>query len=359
MTYALAWLWQDHAYLVADTLRTTDRPSDLERTSVNESHCQVGAGVHVEESALKLLELRPGTACAIAGDSDLAFRIFEFLAEHITLVDVGELFDAVATSLGPFPPERAVQLLLADAQPNARASVARWTSTTAAFEQGERVYDVGSLAPEHRALSARMLGGLDAIAREPFTLLPAVIACVQSYGVHDDLLRQHVGGIVCGLRVHAGATFWQDDTLTVFYDDRLRTDATTDGLVSTHFRDGMLIVKSGYRPEWGAILTVRHSDPKGIEAAKEWGKANVAFLKQAEMSHAPTCRNWIFLHRTRRLATAVHIAPGGVPRMLFTVEATKGTVSVGFTPDFAARLIRPTEAGENGLDLKAFYVFPT
>src|SRR5437868_4441291 len=107
MTYAVAWLWQGHAYLVCRPLRANNRPADIERTSVNEAQRQVGARQFVEESALKIVELRPGVACAIAGNSALGFAVVHFLREHWGSLPLVELLAAASASLGPFTADRS------------------------------------------------------------------------------------------------------------------------------------------------------------------------------------------------------------------------------------------------------------
>src|SRR5262249_6698333 len=116
MTYCAGWKYEDSVFLIADTVATKPSRPSTSHSSFGELHAEV-RGEHVEESLLKLVPISPGTTVAFAGDVRLAREVIEFLKDNYKdTIPIERLFSSVTTSLGPFEPTRAVEVLLASSK---------------------------------------------------------------------------------------------------------------------------------------------------------------------------------------------------------------------------------------------------
>ena len=82
---------------------------------------------------------------------------------------------------------------------------------------------IGSLT-SHHARSASQSEPLACQTRGQLPaerLLPLITAIVQSYGVHDNLIDQNIGGLIFGLRTQGSRILWQEDTNFVIYPPEL------------------------------------------------------------------------------------------------------------------------------------------
>lgn len=241
MTYCAGWKYLNSVYLLADTAVTKDSLPTTTHSSFGELHAQV-RGEYVEESLLKIVPLSDGVAVAFAGDVQLATSIIEFLRENLeaNASDLRLLLSSVTTSLGPFSRDREVGLLLAASDALGESQLLRWDTVSGLDTSESDYYQIGSLTSYHSALTPQVLSLLAKGNLAPDRLLSVLTAVVQSYGIHDNLIEQNVGGLVFGLRTHAGQTVWQEDTNYVLYDPQVKSPIW----VSAFVRDNVVVLNS-------------------------------------------------------------------------------------------------------------------
>lgn len=241
MTYCAGWKYSNSVYLLADTAATKNSPPNTTHSSFGELHAQV-RGEHVEESLLKIVALSDGIAVAFAGDVQLATSIVQFLSENLTAnsSDLRPLLSSVTTSLGPFSSNQRVELLVAASDSIGEPQLLYWNTTSGLDTFESDYYQIGSLTSYHSALTPQVLSLFARGNLAPDRILSVVTAIVQSYGLHENLIEQNIGGLIFGLRTHAGQTIWQEDTNYVLYDPQLK------GLIwiSAFVRDNVVVVNS-------------------------------------------------------------------------------------------------------------------
>jgi hypothetical protein len=333
MTYCVGWITGDAVCLVADTLRTQHQPPGSARSSMNEAHHQVGA-MYVEESLLKLVELGNGIACALAGDVSRAFDIIDFIRQHIALFDSPEsLFESVNKNF-QVGDERLVGLLLAWTSSTSAPLLVKWDSASGHVERGQ-LFQIGSINAEHRELTRLAITMVKTdLGREPSVMLITVIACLQSYGLHYDLLAESVGGAVCGICVVEGLTMWQHDTMTMIYG----SDGI-EGYLATHFRDGVLMLNSSYQHLFTLLVNQNWGDRTGRAAQwrEHWGHA----LEQYVPKRVVECLHWIFLSRIHHTVTVVLVrAPSFDAGAPFSAREEDGRLVIEHSSNFDAALRR-------------------
>lgn len=339
MTYCLAWKHREAVYLIADTLVTQGAPAARQSTSLGEPQVQVAAHDFVEERLLKLEELKAGTAVAIAGEIRLAHDIVEFMRDHIGAAgSCAALWPAVNATFGPFDPHRHVAILAVESVDGNSPTITRWDSDRG-NEYAQSCAWIGSLPPDP---AGRIAGHVLDLAQYPCSteaMLLSTIATVQLLSHHEEFIRSGVGGVVCGLRVEAGATRWLEDFVSAFYDD----DGALDGLVSVHVREGALAINSTYHGDEGSVFTRKRASAASIEEAKAWCTQWLPYLRNYLNGHVATCARWVFINRSRPLVTVflahANVADQIAKHLGIRIEGEQLTFT--FSPEVTARLFEP------------------
>jgi hypothetical protein len=209
----------------------------------------------VYEGALKLINLERA-AIAMAGDSALAQAIAGTFKEAFQLTDnPREALHIAIMSNGPFSSERSCTLVVAF--PNSP------TPTLLSFNlnNDQTIIDhredcflpIGSIPIWYKNASFSIIELVGAgFCNKPSWFLTSVLAFVQSYGIHEYILEQGVGGAFCGLFIGEHSIEWQSDLLFLLYD---RGRDPNINAVSSIVRDHVLVVRSLYNE---LVASFRH-----------------------------------------------------------------------------------------------------
>jgi hypothetical protein len=301
MTYCFAWKYQDAVFLIADTLVTQNIPADADRatTSLGEPHRQLGPNEFVQERQLKLRELKKGVVVAFAGNVQLAIAITDFMQDNISRVKRAvDVFEMVKASFGPFNQSRGVQILLVQGSEDGECAITKWDTDGNCEDAAHHAY-IGSLAPEQADRMANLFRRLvagESPSKE--AMLLAGMAFVESLSQHEDLIAQHVGGVVCGLRVQRAKTIWPGDLIVVHHKDNFSSVA---GRVSVHVREQIVYINSTYHGTIGTVLINEHSSVRTEDLIRSWNKRWFPFLKDFLSKHFTDCTRWLFINLDRQV----------------------------------------------------------
>ncbi|MEH2056517.1 MAG: hypothetical protein V7K97_10250 [Nostoc sp.] len=346
MTYCFAWKYGDSIYLLGDTAATKSSLPTFSHSSFGQLHDKVRSQ-YVEESLLKILPIAADTAIAFSGDVQLATAIIEFLKENFcsaeTFVD---LFRKVNASLGPFDPKRPVKLLLAHAPSNGDPKLIHWDSQHGLDSNQFDYYTIGSLTSYHAALTPQVLSVLVNRKLASDRILPIIIAIVQSYGIHSNIIEQNVGGIIFGLRVCNGEIIWQEHTNFVLYNSTAEKFETLD-FISAFVRDDVLVVNSSITNDIrGFACSV--STPS-IQA---WQESWNSFI--ATHINSDKYRYWVFLSTATKVITVLRRDNFDSENNYFSLQYLgDGNFSFGLSPELMALLKKPLmDRGDGSLPFR-------
>jgi len=294
MTYCAGWKHSNSVYLLADSAVTKPDVPRTPTSSFGESHRQV-RDEHVEEALLKLVPIGMGSAVAYAGDVQLAARMIEFLRENIHLAESGSgLLGMLTASFGPFDSARPVELLLAIAEQDKPIELIHWDSITTLVSVGANYYQIGSLTSYHASLTPEFLARLINGSVPGERALAIIIALVQSYGIHDNLIDQNIGGLIFGLRCTDGVIHWQEDTNFVIHN----FDLSTTTFVSAFARDDAVVVNSSATNDTRIFM---HS--ANTLSPNEWIERWRDFIQ--EKVNSDHYRYWVFIRSPDKCITVV------------------------------------------------------
>lgn len=334
MTYCFAWKYGDNVYLLGDTAMTKSSLPKFEKSSFDQLHDKV-RGEYVEESLLKIVPIAPDTAIAFAGDVQLATAIIEFLKENLCSAETfADLFRKVNASLGPFDPKQTVELLLAYAPSNGEPQLIHWDSRHGLDTNQSDYYTIGSLTSYHAALTPLVLSTLVDNKLASDRVLPTMTAIVQSYGIHNNLIEQNVGGIIFGLRVCNGEIIWQEDTNFVLYNPTAENLAGLN-YISAFIRNDVLVVNSSFTND---VRVFAHSvSTSSIQAWQEsWYSFIVNHIKSDRYQY------WVFLSVAKRVITILRRDNFDIANKYFSLEHLGNeNFSFGLSPELMALLMEP------------------
>ncbi len=293
---------------------------------------------------LKLVPIGAGSAVAFAGDVQIAAQMIHFLKENLSHVDSGEkLLAQLTASLGPFDPVRPVELIIAITSQGAPAELIRWDSISCQSSADSDYYQIGSLASYHSALTPEFLARLLRGNVPSERVLPAITALVQSYGVHDNLIDQNIGGLIFGLFCTDGATHWQEDTNFVIHD--LAVSSLI--FVSAFSRGDALVVCSSATNETRIFM---HSSNQ--LSPNEWLSNWRDYVQ--EKVNSDHYRYWVFIRAEDKCITVVRRAnpeqPGDFVR---TTALGDGKFDLAIHAELMALLRQPlVDLGDGSLPMR-------
>lgn len=341
MTHCIGWKHKGHVYLIADTAVTRPDKPLTPISSFGELHDAVRNG-HVEEALLKILRVSDSTAIAYAGNVALAIEIGTFLKDHYSShKSIDDLMKSMETSLGPFNAVQKVDLLIADYRANA-ADLILWSTSTCLIKRDSNFFEIGSLSTFHSELAKTTLSALSHEHTESEKLLSIISAVVQTYGIHDNMIQQNIGGLIFGVHVGPDGAKWQEDTNYLLYDEGLRKI----DYISAFVRDETLIVNSSYTNE---IRIYAHST--AITNIHEWQRHWRAYIQQH--INSDKYKYWVFISTKEKVITIIGRSNLGEACKYFSLNHLgNGNFDFGFSPELMEELKRPLEPKENAIPFR-------
>jgi len=244
MTYILGWKSGASSFLCGDTAITRDGgpPIAPDQSSFGEASFTKGSR-HVREGLIKMINLG-NAAIGLCGDVDAAR---DFIREFSQRLDGGmpssEALSRTVSNRTPMNSLRSYSLIVAlrDAQGSRLFCFnARNDGRLLEIQDGYAVH-LGSMSERMKRTTQKWVGCVvHEFRSNPDHALAVVLAVVQSFGIHDYLMNESVGGVFLGAVVDAAGVRWQKDTLYMIYGP----DFQERGAVETIARENVLVVHS-------------------------------------------------------------------------------------------------------------------
>lgn len=342
MTYCIGWKYGGSVYLIADSAATGLTPPYAERSSFDELHDRVG-DKYVQETLLKLVRIGRRCAAAFSGDVATASNIMSVMKQRFECGGTiqNALYSAVA-SIGPFVPERPVSLLIAE-YGDQGPSLKLWCSDRAEKIEEIEAGEIGSLQNYHSTFAKSALSILSQGRVEEKRLLPIMSAVVQTYGIHDNMIQQNIGGLIFGIQVCSEGVLWQEDTNYFLYPDSLSSLT----YVSAFVRDDVVVVNS-------SITKATNCFANSVNTVEvlEWKSKWLEYIQShINSSHY---RYWVFISSSWKSITIVRIEDVATPNKYFSLTFKgDGLFDFGMSPELRNVLLAPMEKeGHEGVPFR-------
>lgn len=338
MTYCAGWKYKDTVFLLADTAATKLAKPSTTYSSFGQLHAEV-RGEHVEESLLKLVPLGTGSVAAFAGDVQLATQCLDFLRDGLATTNgIRDLLQLLTTNLGPFRPDRAVELLVATSAEVGKCELVRWSTVHGTDVKASDFYQIGSLTSYHSALTPALLSQLVAGNLDAKRMLSIATAVVQSYGVHDNLIDMNIGGLIFGVQTTLGVVTWQQDTNYVLYDPSFAFRAWITAIA----RDNALVLSSSLTDDT-RVLGHSISMPRRDLWNEQW----LTSVKAELDSGKSPC--WVFISMLGKIITVIFRTDVSKDsRYVRLTHCGNGKFDLALSPELMALLRQPLEDRNDG-----------
>jgi hypothetical protein len=235
MTYCIAWKSESAVFLAADAAITSDAAPELERSTFGEKHGRLGGrmgGPYVKEEALKLHVIRD-CAVTFSGTVSVGDKIISEM--DAALAGGAGPLEAFSNATAARDPNSYVKMILAYRHLGLpRLATYNASGDRQVTEDVERVF-FGSMKDSYDELTEKFLGTFLALQATPQRILAQALGLLQSYGIHDYLIEDGVGGGFCGMYVDPSGVHWQPDIFYVVAHPQL----TDVGGVGSFARDNV------------------------------------------------------------------------------------------------------------------------
>ena len=266
MTHIVGFRHANIAYLMADSAINADVTNAAGKRTSSFGEAPIEDGDRVTaEGALKIVKLRQA-AVAMCGHAGSAHGFVEEFADRL---DSGDqpfaALESTVASRTPTDPKRHFSLIIAIRR--------KGSPTIFQFnERGDnRLTELGNNQMTQHGSMKEFYQEITLLAtqyilpkcnRRSGQILHSLIGLLQSYGCHDVMFKQGVGGVYTGLLFGPRGPQWQGDLLTIVYSDLTRGN----DYVATSVRENALIVRSSLNKKCMAYLS-RSMDTEDCERA--------------------------------------------------------------------------------------------
>ncbi|MBL1140792.1 MAG: hypothetical protein HND53_02060 [Proteobacteria bacterium] len=231
MTFCFAWKNDKAVFLVADSAVTVFS----EQSSVNEQCSSFGEpvvsnkNISIYDGALKILKIYANCAVAIAGDSDSAYNIYDFLYENYEEgINLNALISLMAKSNLPLEKGKSVSLIIARLENN-KPELILWESEKSEtiysnqnyFHIGKTIYDFTGFAKTSVDMFRKPIKG---VIFDNSRILNSVIAIYQALVIFCQTMQEGVGGLINGLMIDSEGVKWNSDTEYMLYEHGMKNN---------------------------------------------------------------------------------------------------------------------------------------
>jgi hypothetical protein len=221
MTYCVGFKRGPVSCLVADSAVTGPSP-DQPHTSFEELHV-TDRSPGVSERALKIFRFSEA-ALTFAGNMAIgrAF-IAQFATRAANGMSVPQAFEESAASVTPLRNPADLQVFCAWSTPAGGRLLSFNAARDQRIAEHEDLAQIGSADVSQLQTTADFIEWLRPGPLNPEQFMLAVTSLCQSYGIHDYLLRNGIGGAFCSIAAGPTGVDWQPDTTYLFYHSGMFT----------------------------------------------------------------------------------------------------------------------------------------
>lgn len=231
MTYCIGVKSAEVVYLAADSAVTSSDEPRIERTSFGEKHSMYrgpSTGRYVQEGKLKLYSM-DRVAITFSGDVDVGEFVVRQLQSAIAAGnDLFAAFNEATSSRAVAEKAKFVLAFLRNGMPTLAESTPEGATI---HENDGTLIQFGSINSAYQDLTRKLVDSIRERSTSPPRFIAQLLAILQSYGTHDYLIEQGVGGGFCGLYLDHHGVHWQPDMFYSIIHPQLETVGYVGSLV--------------------------------------------------------------------------------------------------------------------------------
>lgn len=357
MTYCLGWRTKHGVAIIVDSLLSAADPKvfqhpELRRTTFGESQGKINnkRWPYVAEEGMKL-RVGADVITGFAGDVGVARRLMDQF-QH-AYASGRSLREAAKSALGKVADRQSDTTVLIGGYEGKKPVLLRIDTKPRGISYVDTLVQVGSVPAAQMRWTATMAGRLAGMASASASsrdnaerLFTPLIALVQSYGVHDQLVDQGIGGSFLGAWVTPEGAQWQRDTLYATH----QADVNADEAVMC----GVMV-----RPGFACLISNKTDVVKVITVGKDYPDS--ALLEDADEVIAQFDRAgfdyFVSINSQTHIVTVIEMRQSLHHALLSLRPAETGTIGITWTEQL--RKIANTVAGvsnPDGQELTLYFI---
>ncbi|MEA3495700.1 MAG: hypothetical protein U9R42_06665 [Bacteroidota bacterium] len=225
MSYVFGWKTESSVFISCDTALTSSKKEGnlrFSKTSFGENHI-FNEDMRITEEMLKIFQLSNNILIGFAGDNDVAFDtvnnikiLLQFRESNID--SLIEIIKQSTENCVPEDNDSSIGLIVGFSDSNNSYLLSYNFDGTRRILVHDDTVQIGSISNEFKILTKKFI---EAFVNHPLPdseLLITINSIVQSYGIHDYLIKQGVGGIITGAMLNVHGILWQRDTTHLLYN---------------------------------------------------------------------------------------------------------------------------------------------
>jgi hypothetical protein len=254
MTFCLGWKNKDRSFLMSDTaITTTDKSKNYKpqksQTSLGESSFHI-PGITVEEWALKQFRVDTNFIICYSGNVDVAISVVSTIRKYYFKDNPLKSVQLAIDSIRDNGRNPLIQLIFSFAVNNEIKLFSFNASGNGGFVevQENHLIQIGSLT------STEYFDIVNMLFYKHILTLPnstqqfyQFLLFLQHLGLHDNTLKNYVGGLYSGVYLTLENSYWNEDTSIIIYDRNLgNQEIKLLGRINVFFRYDCLIMNSSF-----------------------------------------------------------------------------------------------------------------
>lgn len=336
MTYCLGWRTQDGVVIIADSLLSAERPDvyqhpEIPYTTFGQLQGKTGGKClpYVAEEGLKL-RVGDNFVGGFAGDVRVGQRLLSRFRDAYT--DGRSLRDAALRAMRSAGGKTSDTTVLIGACVGAKPVLLRIDTAQQSVSYVDGLVQTGSVPEAQQRWTRDMAGSLQGLRHPQLgasanasRLFTPLIALLQSYGVHDQLLERGIGGAFLGAWITPEGPQWQHDTLYAVH--------AADIAATTPVFCGVLV-----RPGVASLISNQTEEIKLITMGE--GAPGADILASADAAIAQFDRGifdyFVSINSSKHIVTVIDMQRARHHALLsIKPAATAGTIGVTWTEELA------------------------
>ncbi|MBE9490768.1 MAG: hypothetical protein IMY67_10780, partial [Bacteroidetes bacterium] len=260
MTYIIGWKSKDSVFLTSDSVITHSGISNTtgQITSFGESYN--AEGKMIREDTNKILIINDSLCITFSGDVEIAKEILRIVSLIIGKAKVNQnkitdAFEKALIAIRPINDNKIPSFIIAAIVESESLLCSFNVTKKIGLETHKYLVQTGSINNLYKSITIEYFKEQISHSMTDETRLVVFNSLIQIYGVHENLLKQYVGGTISGLFLNKKGVFWQEDTCYVIYSIKNQS-INNPMLIRMIVRDNVIITHSPFNSRTSAFFDI-------------------------------------------------------------------------------------------------------
>lgn len=260
MTYIIGWKSKDSVFLTSDSVITHSGISNTTKQITSFGEFYNAEGKMIREDTNKILIINDSLCITFSGDVAIAKEILRIVSliigqAKVNLNKIDEAFEKALIAIRPIDDNKIPSFIIAAVVESESLLCSYNVTKINGLETHKFLVQTGSINNLYKSITIEYFKEQISRSMTDETRLVVFNSLIQIYGVHENLLKQYVGGTISGLFLNKKGTSWQGDTCYVIYSIKNQS-INNPMLIRMIVRDNVIITHSPFNSTTSAFFDI-------------------------------------------------------------------------------------------------------